>query len=482
MKDAPQEVIELVEALAAAGKQAYLVGGCVRDILLGREPKDWDIATDATPEEIQKMFPESVYENEFGTVGVKTGSDDARLKIVEITTFRTESGYADKRHPDKVEFAKSVEEDLARRDFTMNAIAMDASGELVDPFEGQKDLKKKVIRTVGVPEERFGEDALRLMRAVRFATELDFKMEPATKNAVREQAYLLKDIATERIRDELVKILMAPRAADGIVLLQGTGLLQYILPELCEGVGVGQNLHHIYTVFDHNVRALRYAAEQDYSLIVRMASLLHDVGKPRTKQGEGYNSTFYSHEIAGSKMARKALDRLHFPKNFIEDVSHLIRQHMFYYNTGDVSPAGVRRFVARVGSDYIDDLLKVREADRIGSGTPKAVPYKLRHLLFMIERVKSDPISPKMLAVDGEDVMRITGVPPSPKIGQMLAALLEEVLDDPALNTKEYLEKRLAELATLSDKELSALAASGREKKQEAEAEQEREIKKRFKV
>lgn len=482
----PGEVRDLADSLHSSKFSAYLVGGCVRDLLLKREPKDWDIATDATPEEVQKLFPESVYENEFGTVGVKTDSEDPKLKIVEVTTFRTESGYADRRHPDKVGFAKTIGEDLARRDFTINAMALPVGGkkdeELIDPFEGQADLKKKLIRTVGKPEERFGEDALRLMRAVRLATELDFKIEPATEKAVRELAHLLKDIAAERIRDELVKILLAPRAAEGILLIQDTGLLQYILPELQEGVGVGQNLHHIYTVFEHHVRALRYTVEKDYSLVVRMAALLHDIGKPRTKAGEGYRSTFYSHEIVGAKMARKALERLHFPKNFTEEVVHLIRQHMFYYNTGDVSAAGVRRLVARVGTDYIDDLLRVREADRIGSGTPKAVPYKLRHLLFMIEKVKRDPISPKMLAVNGEDVMRLTGEGPSPKIGHILAALLEEVLDDPEKNKKEYLEARAAELNKLSGKELEELFRRSRERKEELEGEAEEQMKKKHRV
>lgn len=481
----PVEVAELAAELAKAGFQAYLVGGCVRDLLLGREPKDWDIATDATPEETQKLFPESVYENEFGTVGVKTGSEDPKLKIVEITTFRTESGYSDKRHPDEVRFAKTIEEDLARRDFTMNAIAMDMAGGMVDPYGGAEDIKSGVIRTVGDAEERFGEDALRLMRAVRFATELgdlDFKIEAETEEAIHKLSPLLKDIATERVRDELVKMMFTPRAADGIELLEEVGLLQYVLPELREGIGVGQNLHHVYTVFEHGVRALRYTAEQDYSLAVRLAALLHDIGKPRTKKGDGLHSTFYSHEVVGARMVAKALERLRFPKNLIEQVTHLTRRHMFYYNVGDVSPAGVRRFVARVGAENIDDLLKVREADRIGSGTPKAVPYKLRHLLFMIEKVKRDPISPKMLAVRGEDVMRITGLPQSVKVGRIIAALLEEVLEDPEKNKKEYLEARTVELDKLSAKELDELYRKSQERKDELEGEAEEEMKKKHHV
>lgn len=490
-KQFPVEVAELAAELAKAGFSAYLVGGCVRDMLLKREPKDWDIATDATPDEIQKLFPESVYENQFGTVGIKTGSEDPRLAIVEITTFRTESGYSDKRHPDEVRFAKTIEEDLARRDFTMNAIAMDMAGEdsgemaLVDPYGGEKDIQAAMIRTVGNAAERFGEDALRLMRAVRLATELGdlgFEIEADTKKAIHKLAPLLENIAMERVRDELIKIIEAPRAADGILLLEETGLLKYVLPELCEGVGVGQNLHHVYTVFEHNVRALRYAVEKNYSPAVRMAALLHDVGKPRTKRGEGLHSTFYGHEVVGARMARKMLERLHFSKEFIEQVVHLIRRHMFFYNVGDVSPAGVRRFVARVGVENIDDLLKVREADRIGSGTPKAVPYKLRHLLFMIEKVKRDPISPKMLAVDGEDIMRLTGEPPSRKVGHILAALLEEVLDDPRKNDKGHLEGRVIELSNLSAKELEDLFRRSQERKSELEGEAEEDLKKKHHV
>lgn len=478
----PKEVSETALTLAKGGFEAYLVGGCVRDMLLGREPKDWDVTTNAKPEQLLKLFPDSVYENTFGTVGVKTESEDPKLRVIEVTTYRIEGTYSDKRHPDEIKFAKTVEEDLSRRDFTVNALAMDLKGGVIDPFDGQKDIKEEIIRTVGKPEERFGEDALRLMRAVRFAVELDFALEPATRRAIEKLAGELEFIAKERVRDELVKILQTPRAAKGIILLEELGLLKYVLPELEEGIGVGQNKHHVYNVFEHNVRALDYTAKEEYSLPVRMASLLHDVGKPRAKEENGPNSTFYQHEYIGAKMVLKALDRLRFPKDFIEQVAHLVRQHMFYYNVGDVTPAAVRRFVVRVGPEYIDDLLKVREADRIGSGVEKAVPYKLRHLLFMIEKVKQDPILPKMLAVRGEDVMELLNIKPSPRIGWILNALLEEVLDDPKKNVKEYLSGRVKELGTLSDSELKKLFKSAQERKEEAESDIEEGIKKKFYV
>ncbi|MEK7464308.1 MAG: CCA tRNA nucleotidyltransferase [Patescibacteria group bacterium] len=476
----PKEVKEISQKLEKGGYQAYLVGGCVRDLLLKRKPKDWDVATDAKPEEIQKIFPESVYENKFGTVGVKTDSESSDLKVVEVTTFRVEGKYSDKRHPDEVRFAKTVEEDLSRRDFTVNAIAMSLGGKIIDPYDGEKDLEKKLIRTVGSPKKRFNEDALRLMRAVRFAVELNFELEKATAEAIKDDAGLLEAIAKERIRDELVKIIVAPRAADGIIMLEDYGLLRFIFPELRDGIGCGQNKHHIYTVFDHNVRALNYTAEKDYSFEVRLASLLHDVGKPRTKRGEGSDSTFYNHETVGAKMTLKMLDRLHFSKETIERVAHLVRSHLFYYNVGEVTEAGVRRFLARVGPENIDDLLKVREADRIGSGVPKAFPYKLRHLLFMIEKVKHDPIHPKMLKVKGDDVMKMLDIPAGPKIGQILSILLEEVLDDPSKNKDKYLEERAKQLGGFSEMELNTLSFKAREKKEEFESGLEEEMKKKY--
>ncbi len=481
----PKVVKGIGAVLAAAGYKAYLVGGCVRDLYLGREPKDWDIATDAAPEEIQKAFPESVYENTFGTVGVKTGSEDERLKIIEITTFRSEGRYTDKRHPDEVKFAKTVEEDLSRRDFTINAIAMDLADKkevFIDPYGGEADLKKKIVRTVREPRERFNEDALRLMRAVRFAVELGFEIDHPTLEAVKDQAGLLEMIAKERIRDEFVKITMADRAAEGVIFLEDTGLLKFIIPELREGIGCGQNKHHIYTVFDHNVRALNYTAEKKYSLIVRLASLLHDVGKPRSKRGEGPDSTFHGHEVVGARMALKIMDRLKFGKEITDKVVHLVRYHLFYYNVGEVTESGVRRFLARVGPENVDDLLKVREADRIGSGVPKAFPYKLRHLLFMIDKVKRDPIEPKMLKLRGDGLMEILKIEPGPKVGRILAVLLEEVLDDPKRNEKKYLETRAEELGKLPDKELVALAHKAREAKDEFESGVEEGMKKKYYV
>ncbi len=482
----PQAVLEIIQKLNQAGFEAYAVGGCVRDLLMGETPGDWDVTTNAKPEEIQKGFPDSFYENQFGTVGVKTqhllekdagqaGSDDESLKVVEITTYRIESKYSDKRHPDEIKFTDHLEEDLKRRDFTINALALAVDGKVIDLFNGQADLKKKIIRAVGEPGERFSEDALRMMRAIRLAAVLDFTIEPETLAAIKKHSGLLKMIAKERVRDELTKTVLADKGDRGIELLREAGLLEHVMPELLEGVGVGQNLHHIYEVWEHNLRALRYACEKKYTLAVRLASLLHDVGKPRSKRGEGYNSTFYGHEVIGARMTAQIMDRLKFPRDLAEKIIKLVRYHLFYYNVGEVTESSVRRLVANIGKENVEDLLKVREADRIGSGTPKAVPYKLRHLKFMIDKVARDPISPKMLKLNGNDLMQLLGIAPGPKVGMIISALMEEVLDDPVRNQREYLEQRTRELDRLSEAELEALAQTGKQKMSEKE---EKEIKK----
>lgn len=505
----PPEVASTAASLARAGFEAYLVGGCVRDLLLEKTPKDWDVATNAKPEEIQKLFssfaplggaaadkPATVYENQFGTVGVKTDSEDPTLKIIEVTTYRLEGKYTDKRHPDEVTFAKTIEEDLGRRDFTVNAMALALTYDqrptthdklsvvshksLVDPYGGQKDLKAKLIRAVGNPKERFNEDALRLLRAIRFSAQLGFSIEKNTLAAIRAEAGLLEFVSKERIRDEFTKLLMTERATDGVRTLAATGLLRHILPELTEGIGVSQNKHHIYEVFEHNVRALDYAVSKKLPLELRLASLLHDVGKPKTKRGEGSDSTFYGHQVVGERMAAKALDRLRFSKDITEKVALLVREHMFVYDPDVVTEAGVRRLIRRVGKENVDGLILLREADRIGSGVPKAQPYRLRYLKAMIEKVQQDPVHPKMLKIRGDTVMEILKIEPGPKVGKILAVLLEEVLEDPGLNDDERLKERILKLGKLSDKELDALATKAKEAASAAQERIDGEIKKKY--
>ncbi len=479
-----KEVRMIAAVLEHAGFEAYLVGGCVRDLLLGRTPKDWDIATNATPDRVQQLFPDSVYENAFGTVGVKTDSEDPTLKIVEVTTYRIEGKYTDMRHPDEVRFAATIAEDLSRRDFTVNAMAMNlhagAAQEIIDPFQGQADLKARVIRAVGDPEARFQEDALRILRAVRFSAQLGFTLDHATEAAMKKYAGLLEAISKERIRDEFMKMIMTDHAHEAIRLMARDGILAYVVKELGEGIDVGQNKHHIYSVFEHNVRALQYAVEQHFDLDVRVASLLHDVGKPRSKRGEGPDCTFYGHQVVGERMALQILDRLRFPKDMTERIALLIREHMFVYDPDTVTDAGARRLVRRVGKENLDALFQVREADRIGSGVPKAQPYRLRHLKFRIEKVSKDPVSAKMLKVNGEDVIREAGLTPGPKVGFILAILLEEVLDDPSLNTKEGLIAKVHQLAQLDEAHLQEMAKFARRSADEAQTRIEEEMKKKY--
>lgn len=480
MGNLPNEVENTLETLQGKGFQAFVVGGCVRDLLIKRIPEDWDIATNAKPEEIQKIFPQNFYENKFFTVTIQTGSHDPVLKDIEITTFRSDAKYGDRRHPEEVAYAKTIEEDLSRRDFTMNAIALTLKGDLIDPFFGEKDLKKKLIRAVGTPEERFQEDALRMIRAVRFSATLGFALEKDTLKALQQNSALLKEISQERIRDELVKILMSQRASEGLESLRETGLLQYILPELLEGYGVIQNKHHIYTVWEHNLYSLQYAVKMKWSLDVRLASLLHDIAKPQVKKGEGPDSTFYGHDVAGARMTSRILSRLKFPNKDIEKISRLVRYHMFYYNVDEVSDSSVRRLVRNVGVEYVEDLLKLRMADRIGSGVPKAEPYKLRHLRYLLEKVALDPLSPKMLQINGTDLMKLGNIPAGPVIGQILDVLLGEILEDPQKNKKEYLEPKAKELLSLPREVLEKLSQKACKDRERVETKRDEMTKQKY--
>lgn len=538
IKKIPQPVKDIIQALQKAGFEAFVVGGCVRDLILNREPKDWDITTDATPEKVVELFPDSFYENDFGTVGVKvepfsaksrtsngseamahaagSSADNMQLgkekyDIIEVTTYRVESEYTDKRRPKKVLFTKSLEEDLARRDFTMNAVAYGPrktdTWELIDPFDGTKDVEKKIIRTVGNPEERFGEDALRLMRAVRFfaqlrdpapkrgrpelvsgpssdtersqiksgmTQEVTWHIEKETFSAIQKLSKNLAHISQERIRDELSKIILSDSPKEGIEMLQTTGLLHYILPELEIGIGVTQNLHHTYTVWEHNLRALATCPSK--KLEVRLAALLHDVGKPQAKRGEGLHSTFYNHDHIGARITEKILTRLRFPKNVIKKATLLVDNHLFYYNVDEVTEASVRRLIKRVGLENMDDLMAVRIGDRLGSGVPKGKPYKLRHLEYMIEKVSKDALSVKMLAIKGTDLIEKIRIPAGPTIGAILDVLLAEVIENSKLNTEEILLKRASELKESPIEKLRDLA---KEKIEERRAEDDEQIKKR---
>lgn len=473
----PKPIKEILKKLESEKFEAFIVGGCVRDLLLDRQPKDWDVTTNARPEEMLKIFPDSFYENEFGTVGVKIKEDEKTVDVVEVTTYRIESKYTDKRRPDEIRFAKNLEEDLSRRDFTINALAIKlkkTSYEIIDLFGGQKDLKNKKIRTVGNPDERFNEDALRMMRAIRFYSELGFDIEEKTFEDIKKNAKNLSYISQERIRDELNRIILSDRPAEGIDMLHETGLLNFTIPELEKGFGVGQNRHHIYTIYKHSLMSLKFAKPKKLDL--RLAVLLHDIAKPQTKRGEGPYSTFYNHDHVGSKVAEKIMKRLRYSNAITEKVRLLVDNHMFYYNPEEVGESSVRKLIRKVGLENMKDLIELRMAERLGSGVPKAKPYKLRHLEYIIDKVSKDAISVKMLKINGNDLMKVLKIKPGPKIGAILDVLLAEVIEDQKKNTREYLSKRSLEL----DKEnLNKLRGMAKEKIEEKKEEEDKEIKKK---
>lgn len=479
----PVEVRKVTEGLEAAGYEAWVVGGCVRDLLLGRAPKDWDVTTNATPEQIQGVFPHTYYTNEFGTVGVVQDDAPEPLKVIEVTPYRVEGTYSDARRPDNVVFSQKIEDDLKRRDFTINALAYSPSrGDLVDLYDGLKDIGEGRIRAVGEPVERFNEDALRLVRAVRLSAELGFGLDGPTKAAMAHCATQLGKISQERIRDEFTRIVGSPRPMEALTLCKETGLLPYILPELLDGVGVEQNQAHTYDVFEHNLRTLQHAADKGWPLVVRLAAILHDIGKPASRRwgAEKRDWTFHGHEVVGARMAKKILQRLKYPRETVEVVQSLVRWHMFFSDPEKVTLSAVRRIVANVGQDHIWDLINLRVCDRIGTGRPKEQPFRLRKYQAMIEQAMRDPISVGMLKIDGKKLMTVTKEPPGPRLGWMLHALLEEVLDDPARNTNDYLDTRALELAKLPNNELQALGEGGKERKEAEEEDAVKDIQKKY--
>lgn len=438
MKKLPDQVKIFIETVQKSGFECYAVGGCVRDLILGRENHDWDFTTNATPEQIQIIFPESFYNNSFGTVGVKVEND-----IFEITPFRTEGKYSDLRHPDTVIWAKSINEDLARRDFTINAMATDGKT-IVDLFNGQEDLQNKVLRAVGKPSDRFTEDALRMLRAVRLATQLEFTIEENTFKAIKDNTRLITKISGERIREEMIKILSSDYPADGITLLHSSGLLDLILPELTKGVGMRQPGHHIHDVFTHSVEALRHCKNENW--VVRFATLIHDIGKPATYLEREGKPTFYNHEVAGSRIAKDISDKLHFSKEDRDKLFMLVRWHMFTVSEF-LTDAAIRRFIKRVGPENTEDMLDLRIADRLGSGS-KETSWRLEEFKERIIDVQKHTPSVNDLVVDGNDIMQILGISPGPKIGEILKKLFEEILEDPTKNTREYLLKRILSFRT----------------------------------
>ncbi len=468
----PKPVKFVLDQLESNGFEVYVVGGAVRDVLLGNENVlDWDVTTNATPEEVMPLFGESFYDNAFGTVmvAVKHVAEQMEvenvwedLEVLDITTFRTESGYGDRRRPDKVEWGESLEEDLQRRDFTVNAMALKiqnanlkeqndiekiknvhVEAEIIDLYEGLKDLGDKVIRAVGDAGERFEEDALRMMRAIRIGARMGFIIEKKTLEAIREKAPLIQEISWERIRDELMKILASDYPADGIMLMHAAGLLEFILPEVLETEKVEQGGHHIYDVWKHSIESLRECPSRDP--IVRLATLLHDVGKPRTMRKQGPRGvTFYGHEVVGARMVKVIADRLRLSKKEKEKLFTLVRWHMFVY-APEMTDAAIRRFIRRVGRENINDMMMLRIGDRKGGGS-RATSWRLRELQKRIGENLYTPMSVRDLVIGGNEVMEMLKIKPGPMVGMILEKMFTEVMEGNLENEKTVLLTRAKEI------------------------------------
>jgi poly(A) polymerase/tRNA nucleotidyltransferase (CCA-adding enzyme) len=454
--------------------EIYLAGGKVRDILLQRESYDYDfVVRKIRGEDLEKFLAKEgtvdFVGKSFGIFKFVPKKYDLPVAI-DIALPRTEHAFMTGGYRDfeiQSDPTLPIEKDLSRRDFTINAMVLRLgsgqslnlqTGELVDPYGGLEDLKNKTIKTVGEPSERFKEDYTRMLRAVRFSVQLYFKIEPQTYRAIQKLSPNIKTMPMERINEELTKIIMTPNAEFGFELLYKSNLLKYIIPELEQGVGVSQNKAHIYSVFTHSIKSLGFAAQRNYNLNVRLAALFHDIAKPMVKKGEGPDSTFYNHDIVGAKIAKKILQRLKYPSEVVNKVSHLVRYHMFFYSIGEITDAAIRRLLVRIGKENINEAIQLRICDRLGMGRPKAKPYKLMELERRLHEVQMDPISVKMLKIDGHDLMQILKIQPGPRIGLLLNALLSEVLENPKKNTKAILTKRLKELNKKSDKELKDMS------------------------
>lgn len=431
------------------GFKAYLVGGAVRDALMGKEPSDWDLTTNATPEQVMSIFHKVIPTGiAHGTVTVHFMKEE-----IEVTTFRTESDYSDGRHPDKIEYTGNIEEDLSRRDFTMNAIAVSIKdGSIVDPFNGQQDIKKKIIRTVGNPYERFSEDGLRPVRAVRFSAQLGFEIEKETFKAISDPKILsvTKGISVERFRDELMKLLKADKPSYGLKIMENCGIMKIFMPEfeVCRGC-IQEDFRgfHEFDVMDHLLYACDGAPKE--KPVVRLAALFHDIGKPKAKKTvhteNGDTNTFYSHERYSAEITRNLMTRLKYSNAEIDSVCHLVENHMFNYEP-NWTDAAVRRFLVKVKFENVEDLFDLRLADiygmhnlpvRVHDSPTAALLLEFRERMEKEEAQKT-ALDLKSLAVNGKDLIQ-NGIPAGKILGQILNELFETVLDDPAQNTKETL-------------------------------------------
>lgn len=439
----PHQIKKAAEILLKNNFEAYLVGGSIRDFIMGIKPKEFDMATNATPEDMMSIFNHTV------PTGIKHGT---MLVIIggmniEITTFRSDGKYTDGRHPDTIEYAKTIEEDLGRRDFTMNAMALNMKDNtLIDLFDGVKDIEKKIVRAVGVAYDRFQEDGLRIMRAVRFASRLGFEIEKNTYKGITDSKNMLQNIANERIREEFNGIIISDNAFDGVEMLRKTGILEIIIPELLTGYGVEQNKYHKYDVYHHNLKTLAAVEKEEdehTTLLIKLAALFHDIAKPVVKKNveKQDEAVYYNHEIVGAAITRRIMNRLKYAKNDVAFVTLLIKCHMFYYQD-EWTDGAVRRFMQSVGVENIHSLLKLREADRIGGGKRNtresdAIPKLLARIDKIIE--KENAITVKDLKINGSDLIKEFNLKEGVIIGRILNHLLEIILDEPEKNEYETL-------------------------------------------
>ncbi len=454
----PKPVVEIVRKFENANFEIYLVGGAIRDLMMGKEVYDWDFTTNATPEEILKIYKDAFYDNKYGTVGIPNEVENERP--YEITTYRTEQGYSDGRRPDNVKWGKILEEDLKRRDFTINAFALklidsETTGhstistnvELIDLYHGTKDLKDKLIRAVGDPNVRFSEDALRMMRAVRIATEIGFTIEENTFEAIKANSTLINRISRERVRDELLKILKSNYPYEGMMILKNSGLLDEILPELSKTFGVEQKSpgrHHIFDVGTHSLQALKFVSVRNNNPIVRFATLIHDIGKPLTyKKLKNGTITFYNHELFSARIAKRIAERLHFSNEQTEKFYKLVRYHQFTVDEKQTDSA-IRRFIRNVGKENIDDMIDLRVGDRLGGGA-RETSWRLEEFKKRVIEVQKQPFSIKDLKINGFDVMKTLNIPSGPGIGKVLQELFNEVVEQKLSNERDVLLGRLKE-------------------------------------
>ena len=445
LSSVPKDVFAICDKLREKGKRGWIVGGCVRDLMLGRTVSDWDVCTDAKPKEILTAFPRAIPTGiEHGTLTVVLGG-----KHYEVTTLRGEGAYSDGRRPDAVHFVDDITADLARRDFTVNAIAIDPTdGRVIDPFDGRRDLAARILRAVGDPHARFSEDGLRVLRAARFVATLEMQLDPDTKRAIAPTLDTYRKVSAERVRDEWTKTMKAKRPSLAFDVMRETGILGVTCPELLEGVDMAQNKYHAYDVWRHGMECMDACVGDP---ILRIAAMMHDIGKPRTRamSDKTNDYTFYDHDRVGAEIVEPICARLRFSNDERARITHLVRHHLFHYSD-EWTDAAVRRWVRRVGKARIEDLYTLNEADVRAKGKDCSADLaSLEALKGHVAKVleAGAALSTRDLALNGRDLMSDLGLPPGRILGEILEALLEVVTNDPAANTKSALLAHAKEIA-----------------------------------